>query len=207
MTRDETANVPVLVVHGLWDSEARVQPLVQGLRARGITPITAFDLEPGDGRGPIPQLALQVRDQVVRLERAHNAELVDIVAFSMGALVSRYYMQRAGGRAHVRRFISISGPHRGTYTAYGLPLTGVRQMRPGSTLLEDLAADPEPFGSVRVHCIYTPFDLMIVPATSSILPQAQSVHRVPALVHRFMLSDGRVLDLTSRLLRDPDPMR
>ena len=66
----------------------------------------------------------------------------------------------------MRRFISISGPHKGTLAAYALPLAGLHDMRPGSALIRDLEGDRDAFGSVEVHCLYTPYDLMIVPATS-----------------------------------------
>ena len=54
--------LPVLLVHGLWDSLLRIDPLLQGLRARGIESIRGFDLRPSNGRAPIPELARQYRD-------------------------------------------------------------------------------------------------------------------------------------------------
>jgi triacylglycerol lipase len=51
-----------------------------------------------------------------------------------------------------------------------------------------------------VHCIYTPFDLMIVPASSSVLPAAHSVHSLPVPLHRWMIRDPRVLDLVAQTL-------
>lgn len=198
MTR--TQQVPVLLVHGLWDSLTRIEPLVQGLRARGFERIHGFDLRPSDGRAPISELARQVAEQVDTLRRDSGAAQVDLLGFSMGALAARCYLQRCGGREQVRRFISISGPHAGTWTAFALPYAGVRDMRPQSELLRALEADTDPFGNVEVHCIYTPYDLMIVPATSSILRQAHSTHRLPIPLHRWMIRDPRVWDLIAQLL-------
>jgi triacylglycerol lipase len=196
-----TAQLPVLVVHGLWDSRARVEPLVRGLRSRGLTDVSSFDLKPNSGRAPIAELARQVQERADALLAKHACERIDLVGFSMGALASRYYLQRCQGRDHVRRFVSISGPHAGTWTAFALPFEGVRQMRPGSALLRDLDADSEPFGDVEVHCLYTSLDLMIVPATSSILRNAHSVHRLRVPIHRWMLRDRGVLDLVAGILR------
>lgn len=192
--------VPLLVVHGLWDSLTRIDPLVQGLRARGIERVLGFDLLPSSGRAPITELARQVAEQADALRRESGAQQIDLLGFSMGALAARCYLQQGGGRTHVRRFISISGPHAGTLTAFALPFAGVRDMRPGSALLRALEADADPYGSVEVHCIYTPLDLMIVPASSSILRGARSIHRVPIPLHRWMIRDPRVLDLAARLL-------
>ena len=195
------AQLPVLVVHGLWDSRARIEPLVRGLQARGIADVVSFDLEPNTGRAPIAELGRQVQVEADALRERHGCERIDLVGFSMGALASRYFVQRCGGRDRVRRFVSISGPHAGTWTAFALPFEGVRQMRPGSPLLCDLDADVDPFGDVEVHCIYTSLDLMIVPATSSILRGAHSVHRLRVPIHRWMLHDRRVHDLVARLLQ------
>jgi pimeloyl-ACP methyl ester carboxylesterase len=191
---------PVLLVHGLWDSLARIDPLLQGLRARGISRIHGFDLRPSNGRAPISELARQVADQADALRHESGAQQIDILGFSMGALAVRWYLQRGGGREHVRRFISISGPHAGTWTAFALPFAGARDMRPQSALLRALDADADPFGAVEVHCIYTPLDLMIVPAKSSVLRGSLSIHSVPIPLHRWMIRDPRVLDLVARLL-------
>lgn len=191
---------PLLLVHGLWDSLIRIDPLREGLRRRGVERIHGFDLRPSNGRAPIVELSRQVAAQADALRRESGAPSIDILGFSMGALAERCYLQQGGGREHVRRFISISGPHAGTWTAFALPFAGVRDMRPQSALLRALEADTNPFGTVEVHCIYTPFDLMIVPATSSVLPAAHSVHRVPIPLHRWMIRDPRVLDLAAQLL-------
>jgi triacylglycerol lipase len=198
-----SAQPPVLVVHGLWDSRERIEPLVSGLNDRGLTDVASFDLVPNSGRAPIADLARQVQVHAAALSGERATAKIDLVGFSMGALAARYYLQRCGGRDRVRRFISISGPHAGTWTAFALPFEGVRQMRPGSALLRDLDADQQPFGDVDVHCIYTSLDLMIVPATSSVLRNARSVHRVSVPLHRWMLHDRRVLDIVARLLRAP----
>ena len=195
------SSLPVLLVHGIWDSAASIAPLARGLATRGFERVTSFDLKPSDGSATIPELAEQVRAQVDALLARHGCDQIDLVGFSMGALTSRYYLQRCGGKAHVRRFVSISGPHAGTWTAYALPLAGIRQMRPGSALLVDLDSDDNPWGSVQVHCMYTRFDLTILPARSSLLRGAHRTHELTVPIHRMMMSDPGVLDLVAEALR------
>lgn len=191
---------PVVLVHGIWDSAARLEPLRMGLAARGITRATALDLRPNDGSAPIPELASQV-DAAVREALARSgAARADVVGFSMGALVTRWWIQRGGGRQLARRFVSISGPHQGTHTARALPLRGVRDMRPDSALLRDLALDADPWGDVEVHCLYTPYDLMILPARSSVLDGARTTRAFPVKLHRWMVSDHAVLDAVAGVL-------
>jgi len=190
--------VATLLVHGIWGDAAQLDPLKRGLERHGVRPLRALTFEPNDGRARIEELGAQIGREVDGLRASDGA--VDLVGFSMGALASRWYVQRGGGKGAVRRFISISGPHNGTLTAHALGFAGVRQMRPGSDLLKDLASDDDPWGQVEVHALYTPFDLMIVPAVSSLLPGARSTHKVPALLHRFMLSDQRVHAIVAKLL-------
>lgn len=48
----------------------------------------------------------------------------------------------------------------------------------------------------------TDFDLMIVPARSSVLPIGRSIH-VGALAHPLMVNDRRVLRLVENILSEP----
>ncbi len=195
--------MPVLLVHGIWDTSTRLLPLQRGLERRGIRGVHSVDLAPNDGRAPIAELGRFVAREAEAIARRESVERVDVVGFSMGALVARWYIQRGGGKERVRRFVSVSGPHHGTAMAYALPLPGTRDMRPGSDLLRDLESDAEPFGSVEVHCVYTPYDLMILPARSGVLGRAASVKAFPVAMHRFMIEDSRVLDYVASLLRAP----
>lgn len=194
--------MPVLLVHGIWDSSSRLAPLRTGLLLRGVRDVHAIDLVPNDGRAPIPVLAEIVAREAASLRAKTGADRIDVVGFSMGALVSRWFLQRGGGKEVVRRFVSISGPHRGTVTAWALPFAGTRDMRPRSALIRDLEADADPFGDVEVHCVHTPFDLMIVPAKSSVLERAASARTFPVPLHRWMIEDARVLDHVASLLRE-----
>lgn len=193
--------VPVVLVHGIWDDAKRLEPLRAGLASRGVSPIRIAELRPNDGRAPIATLAAGLVRRLDEIDAELGVTKVDLVGFSMGALVSRYVVQRLGGKERVRRFVSISGPHAGTHTARALPLAGARDMRPESALLRDLDADTDPWGAVEVHVLYTPFDLMIVPATSSRLPGAKSETVVRVPLHRFMISDARSLDVIAQKLR------
>lgn len=176
---------PVLLVHGIWDKETIFSRLSDYLQNQGWT-VHTLNLKPNTGAAPLEVLAQQVADYV---ERTFNPnQIFDLVGFSMGGLVTRYYVQRLGGVERVQRYITISAPHHGTITAYCLPLPGVMQMRPGSDFLQDLNRDAvEILGRLQFTSIWTPYDLMIVPASSSQMPVGEEiVLAVP--VHRWMVS-------------------
>ncbi len=188
---------PVLLVHGIWDKEKIFCRLCDHLQNQGWT-VHTLNLTPNTGAAPLEVLAQQVADKVDRTFSPDD--IFDLVGFSMGGLVTRYYVQRLGGVERVQRYITISAPHHGTITAYSLPLKGVMQMRPGSAFLQDLNRDAvEILSRLQFTSIWTPYDLMIVPASSSQMPVGEEiVLSVP--VHRWMVSDRCCLETVAKVL-------
>jgi triacylglycerol lipase len=191
--------LPVLCVHGIWDTASVFGSMKDALHGRGWGNVHAIDLSPNDGSADIPELAEQVSAAARAL--APDGPL-DVVGFSMGALVSRYWLQKLGGREKVRRFVSISGPHRGTLTAMLSSKPGAVQMRPNSALIEGLFADPDPWGRTEVHAFWTPFDLIILPSGSSALPGARE-RRFNVPLHPMMLHSREVIAAVAEVLGAP----
>ena len=108
----------------------------------------------------------QQLDQHINDQWGEEAAFV-VVGFSMGTLISRYYLQGLGGAERCSAFFSISGPHRGSFWGYFYPGKGTRQMRPNSEFLKNLDATVERLGEIPIVSYWTPFDLMIVPATTT----------------------------------------
>jgi triacylglycerol lipase len=189
---------PVLLIHGIGDTQRVFQTMKAYLGDRGW-PVHGLDLVPNRGEVGLDQLALQVRDYVA----THLAEQpFDLLGFSMGGLVSRYYLQRLGGLVQVQRFITLSSPHHGTLIAYARNRPGVKQMRPGSDFLRDLNSTVNELAQVQFTSLWTPYDLMILPAHSSRLPVGQ-MGQIPALAHPLMLRDRRSLEAVENHLSAP----
>jgi triacylglycerol lipase len=195
---------PVLLVPGMMGAAQNFDAMKARLERSGWSAVRAITLEPNDGSLSVPEMALQVGRAAQALRAETGVDQIDIVGFSMGALVTRFWMQRLGGREQVRRFISISGPHAGTLTAFLRPGAGVRQMRPRSRLLRALAADPRPWGDVEVHTFRTPLDLIIVPSSSSLLPGAATERTFLVPIHHWMLSDAQVIEAVIEVLGAPE---
>lgn len=194
--------LPVLLVHGIWDQGVRFDRMRAELERAGRGPVLALDLSPNDGTAAIEALAEQVDRAAGELLRSASAAQLDLVGFSMGALVSRYWVQRMGGKERARRFVSISGPHHGTLTAFAMGKPGVLSMRPKSPLLAALDADRDPWGAAEVHTMWTPYDLMIVPAHSSQLRGVASDHCIPIALHRWMITHPRAIERVVAILSD-----
>jgi hypothetical protein len=166
------------------------------LRQRGLSVYTV-DLVPNNGAEVLDKLAQQVANYINAIFTPEQP--LDLVGFSMGGIVSRYYIQRLGGIERVQRFISISSPHKGTVIAYGSWLPGCVQMRPNSHFLEDLNSDVQMLKKINFTSIWTPYDLMILPATSSQLGIGKEV-TLPVLLHPLMLTDTRSLEIVAEAL-------
>jgi triacylglycerol lipase len=192
---------PVLLVHGVFSDEAIFTPLQEMLQEHGFVRQGVVPHDCFFGQCSVKNMAEQIYQVALELQEKHQISQIDVVAFSMGALATRYMIQRLGGKEFVRKFISISGPHNGTYTAY-LPqfLKGIYDMRPGSDLIEDLKKDINPFGNVEVYSFYTPYDLIVFPNSSAILKESTEVKSFQVALHHQMLKHVDVLAEVVRVL-------
>lgn len=188
--------MPVLLIHGLGDTSHLFRRMAAALESAGFE-THALDLTPNNGQDGIERLALQIEDYVSR--HFPPEQIFDLIGFSMGGIVARFYVQRLGGISRVRRFITISSPHNGTWTARLLNHPGICQMRQNSEFLRDLNSDCDMLARTGFVSIWTRFDLMIVPARSSILPVGRSIH-IGALLHPWMVTDARVFRAVREIL-------
>lgn len=191
---------PVLLIHGIDDTQAVMDPLGRYLEERGWRR-HAFDMVPSDGKVGFEELARQVQQQVEALKARTGAKKVDLVGFSLGGTVARYYLQVLGGAADVERLVTISSPHHGSMTAYLRWNVLGEELRPGSLVYQRLNGDLSALAGVRHTAIWTPFDLMIVPAWSSSLPGTREV-RIPVILHPLMLIDSRTHEAVAQALSD-----
>ncbi|MEZ4701657.1 MAG: hypothetical protein R2834_15065 [Rhodothermales bacterium] len=191
---------PVVLVHGFLDTGAVFRRIEKRLADHGRT-THALDFKPSDGRVGLETLAGQLAEYA-RGELAGAA--FDLIGFSMGGLIARYYVQRLGGLAQVGRLLTLAAPHRGTFWSHFAPLPGLRQMRPGSPFIEDLNRDADTLRQVGFVSLWTPYDLLVVPARSAVLQNHPDI-RLPIAAHPLMLADRRVLDAIVRLLDAPPP--
>jgi triacylglycerol lipase len=191
---------PVVLVHGFLDTIAVFEPMTQYLTRQGWS-VHGFDLVPNYGYTKLETLACQVAGYIENNFEPDTS--IDLIGFSMGGIVTRYYLQRLGGIDRVQRYINISAPNRGTLTAYSLPLMGVRQMCPNSQLLADLNRDcHQSLGQIKTTFIWTPYDLMIVPPASTCLGVGKEI-TLPVLFHAWMVKDAKVLRAVKEALQEP----
>jgi triacylglycerol lipase len=184
-------NNPVLLVHGIWDTSHKMKYLADHLREAGKQ-VFLIDLVPCDGRAGVEELALQIQALVEK----EALGKFDIIAFSLGGIISSYYIAELGGAEKVCSFVTISSPHHGTTLAYLNPFVLGKELRPQSTVLVSLAKKMKQLcsgdASLRCLSIRTPYDLMIFPSSSSVISWGENVS-YPVIAHPLMVRDARVL--------------
>ncbi len=195
---------PVLLIHGIFDTLSIFNTMSAYLTQKSWE-VHSFNLQPSGGLIGLDQLAQQITDYVDK--NFAPDQPFDLVGFSMGGIVSRYYIQRLGGINRVQRFITISSPHYGTWTAYFYITPGTVQMRPNSNFLKDLNKDIIQLNQLNFTSIWTPFDGMIIPAHSSQLPVGEEI-KLDILLHAWMVRDRRSLKSVAEVLSQPikDPL-
>jgi triacylglycerol lipase len=190
---------PVVLVHGIDDTSEVFDAMATYLRSQNWA-VHPVDLRPCCGRAGLDTLAEQLQSFVEQTFAPDQP--IDLVGFSMGGIVSRYYIQRLGGLERVQRFVTLSSPHNGTWTAYFRQNLGASQMRPSSMFLEELNRDIEMLCRVNFTSMWTPYDLMIVPSHSSRLPVGREI-MLSVPTHSWMIRSMQSLQRLTEVLQEP----
>ncbi|GLP67851.1 lipase [Streptomyces sp. TUS-ST3] len=143
------AKPPVVLLHGFIDNRSVFVLLRRSLAQHGRQQIESLNYSPltCDVRAAAELLGRHIEEICERT----GSERVDVVGHSLGGLIARYYVQCLGGDSRVRTLVTLGTPHSGTRV---VPLANahpiVRQMRPGSELLEELT---RPAPGCRTHFV------------------------------------------------------
>lgn len=154
------AGTPILLVHGIIDNHTVFTLMRRHLVRRGFSSIHTFSYSP---------LTLDVRSTAERMGReieaiceASGSDQIHVIGHSLGGLIARYYVQRLGGDQRVHTCVTLGTPHQGTVAAKLLPWPLVKQVRPESDLMAELA-EPAPDCRTRFVAFYSDVDQLIVP--------------------------------------------
>ncbi len=189
----------VLLLHGLSDTQAIFDRMTAHLREQGYA-VFSLDFQPANASLGLEPLAEQVAAYVSNHLPVNDP--FDVVGFSMGGIVGRYYVQRLGGLQRVQRLITVASPHQGTLSAYTSPRLGSVQMRPNSSFLQELNEDIATLEQLNFTSIWTPLDLMILPAHSSQIAVGKNV-QIPILTHTGMVTHAIGIQAVADVLAEP----
>jgi triacylglycerol lipase len=157
------AHIPVVLVHGLVDNRSVFTVMRRALRRRGFAQVCTWNYSPL--QRDVESAAEALGRHIERICRETGHERVHVVGHSLGGLVARYLVQRLNGDHRVESLVTLGTPHGGTRWAHVLPTPLVRQLRPGSPLIQELS-EPAPSCRTRITAVYSDLDQMVVPSSA-----------------------------------------
>jgi triacylglycerol esterase/lipase EstA (alpha/beta hydrolase family) len=156
--------------------------------------------------GPVATSAGELRTFVDQVRTATSAAKVDIVGWSQGGMMPRYYLKNLGGAAKVNQLVGLSPSNHGTtlgglatlagYFPGALPLVGAAcpactdQLK-GSPFLTALNAGGDTVPGVKYTVIQTRYDEVVTPYASAFLSGPD--------VTNITIQDRCILDLGDHL--------
>ena len=155
---------PIILIHGLWNSSSIFSFITPKLDDIGIE-YFAPTLNHSYGMTSIIDLT-NILNKLI-LEKYGLEKEIDILGFSMGGIIGRYWIQKFNGYKRTRRFISIGSPHKGTLIAQFIPkypFRGISEMKINSMFLRELSKNDCFLDDIECISFFTYWDLMVFPS-------------------------------------------
>lgn len=186
VVEDDGLRRPVILLHGFAMNHTNWVWLARFLRRRKLGPVyrtSYFSYQ------DIRRSAAHLQRFVERVCDKEQAQQVDIVAHSLGGIVTQVYLQNMDGARRVRRVIAIGTPFAGTLWARIGILPMARDMCADSIFLGDLRPQ---LTSNLWYSIWSTADAVVIPPESARLPAPAPSVEFSDLGHLSMLFSLRV---------------
>ncbi len=167
----------VVLVPGWGNVKWWVKPIAEELRDSVDAEVHVCRLSGLGTNKRVPEYARELAAFVAGL-KLKPGQRVDLVGYSLGGLVCRWYAEQMRGR--VRRIVTVCTPHNGTTKGRKMRSASVRDMQPGSEVLRKLRASPR--ARADYHSIRLEQDWTVRPSCSAILDGAAN-YSVPGRFH------------------------
>ena len=154
---------PIILIHGLWNTSSIFSLITSKLDEKGVE-YFAPTLNHALGMTSIVELT-NLMDQLI-IDKYGLEQEIDILGFSMGGIIGRYWIKKFNGYKRTKRFITIGSPHNGTLASQLVPkypFRGISEMKINSSLLRDLAKYNYFLYDIDCVSFFTYWDLMVFP--------------------------------------------
>ena len=154
---------PIILIHGLWNT-SRIFSFISSKLDEKEVEYFAPTLNHAFGMTSIVELT-NLMDELI-LEKYGLEQEIDILGFSMGGIIGRYWINKLNGHKRTKRFMTIGSPHNGTLTSQLVPkypFRGISEMKINSSLLRDLANYDYFLNDIDCISFFTYWDLMVFP--------------------------------------------
>ena len=184
----------IFFVHGYGGSRGNFLPMQSYFRLRGFSNTISIGFH---DTSRIESMADELRSAIrsVILRNQLPVGSIDIVAHSLGGIISRVMLQDKDLQPYVRNLVTLATPHSGSGLARYLDTPICRGLMPNSSLLKELGEQKE-WGSEnmpKLTSFWTPKDCILIPADSAKLVGANNI-REPECTHISFLLKPRVWD-------------
>jgi triacylglycerol esterase/lipase EstA (alpha/beta hydrolase family) len=186
---------PLIFVHGLGGNRGAFLLMAWYLRLHGRT--RSYKIHFAGGQ-TMDQMAAALAQFIRAVQKATGERQVELVAHSMGGLVSRLAINDYRLARSVRALVTLGTPHNGTFPARYANTTNLRDLRPDSALIRRVNAKPWP-STVRGVSLWSRGDLMVIPAESAKAAGTTPVDMTP-FTHYSYLIDPRSWAAVARAL-------
>ena len=184
---------PIIFIHGLWNTSAIFNNLLNRLDNYNVE-YYAPTLDHYFGRISIEDLAENL-DELITKKYGKKRE-IDILGFSMGGIIARYWISKLDGYLNTKRFISIGSPHCGSLTAQLVPknlFKGISEMKINSSLLKELSEYDYLLKKIDCISFYTKWDFMVFPGWRANLPVGKK-YSLNIYKHRNLVRNPIAID-------------
>ena len=154
---------PIILIHGLWNTSSIFSLISSKLDEKEVE-YFAPTLNHAFGMTSIVELT-NLMDQLI-VEKYGLEQEIDILGFSMGGIIGRYWINKLNGHKRTKRFMTIGSPHNGTLTSQLVPkypFRGISEMKINSSFLRDLANYDYFLNDIDCISFFTYWDLMVFP--------------------------------------------
>ncbi len=166
---------PIILIHGLWNTSDIFSSITSKLDQIGIE-YFAPTLKHEYGMTSIVELTNLLNDLI--LEKYGLEKELDILGFSMGGIIGRYWIKKFNGYKRTRKFITVGSPHNGTLASQLVPkypFTGISEMKINSFLLRELSKYDYLLKGINCISFFTYWDLMVFPGWRANLNSGEKI--------------------------------
>ena len=192
---------PIILIHGLWNTSDIFSSITSKLDQIGIE-YFAPTLKHEYGRTSIVELTNLLNDLI--LEKYGLEKELDILGFSMGGIIGRYWIKKFNGYKRTRKFITVGSPHNGTLASQLVPkypFTGISEMKINSFLLRELSKCDYLLRNVKCISFFTYWDLMVFPGWRAIMTSGEKIS-LKIYKHKNLVRNQKAIErIVDKLLR------
>ena len=190
----------IILIHGLWNTADIFSSITSRFDEIGIE-YFAPTLEHRYGTTSIVELTNLLNNLI--LEKYGLEKELDILGFSMGGIIGRYWIKKFNGYKRTRKFITVGSPHNGTLTSQLVPeypFKGISEMKINSVLLRELSQCDYLLKDINCISFFTYWDLMVFPGWRANLNLGEKISLKIYKHKNLVRNSGAVEKIIDRIL-------